>query len=128
MHQADLSFVGHVGEGLKTLRKEVSANPVWKNGEPEKVRRDLKSIFSGTVTSGTGEEWGPGAVVDVVRKALPRNGVATVDSGAHRTEPDVGMLRSSQLAAIFWTLYDGLRCTVGHGLSFGGSGRNVRCE
>jgi len=84
MHQADLSFVGHVGEGLKTLRKEASANPVWKNGEPEKVRRDLKSIFSGTVTSGAGEEWGPGAVVDVVRKALPRNGVATVDSGAHR--------------------------------------------
>ena len=84
MHQADLSFIGHVGEGLNTLRKGVFANPVWKNGEPEKVRNELKSIFSGTGTSGADEEWGPAVVIDVVRKALPRNGVATADSGAHR--------------------------------------------
>ena len=84
MHQADLSFIGHVGEGLNTLRKGVFANPVWKNGEPEKVRNELKSIFSGTGTSGADEEWGPAVVIDVVRNALPRNGVATADSGAHR--------------------------------------------
>ena len=78
MHQAGLSFVGHVGEGLKTLCKDFTPHTVWKNSEPEKVRNQLKSIFSGK------EEWGPGAVVEVVRDALPRNGVATADSGAHR--------------------------------------------
>ncbi len=84
MHRASLSFIGDVGEGLKTLRKGVSANSVWKNGEPEKVRSELKSIFPGTGTSETNEVWGPAAVIEVVRKTLPRNGVATVDSGAHR--------------------------------------------
>ena len=78
MHQADLSFVGHIGEGLKTLRREVSHMPVWKGSEPINVRNQLKSIFSGK------DEWGPGAVIETVREILPANGVATVDSGAHR--------------------------------------------
>ena len=78
MHQADLSFVGHIGEGLKTLRRGVSHMPVWKGSEPINVRNQLKSIFSGK------DEWGPGAVIETVREILPANGVATVDSGAHR--------------------------------------------
>ena len=78
MHQACLSFVGHVGEGLNTLRNGITPRPVWKDREAEKVRGELKSEFSGK------EKWGPGAVVDVVRKLLPRNGMATADSGAHR--------------------------------------------
>ena len=78
MHQADLSFVGHIGEGLKTLRRGVSHMPVWKGSEPTNVRNQLKSIFSGK------DEWGPGAVIETVREILPANGVATVDSGAHR--------------------------------------------
>ena len=36
MHQADLSFVGHLGAGLKTLRTGIVPHPVWKDGEPEK--------------------------------------------------------------------------------------------
>ena len=78
MHQADLSFVGHIGEGLKTLRRGVSPRPVWKDSKPINVRNQLKSIFSGK------DEWGPGAVIETVREILPANGVATVDSGAHR--------------------------------------------
>ena len=84
MHLASLSFIGDVTEGIKTLRKNISPQPVWKNGEPQKVRHELKKIFSGSGTSGANEEWGPAEVIDVVRKALPRNGVATADSGAHR--------------------------------------------
>jgi len=78
MHRARLSFIGDVGEGLKTLCKNVSPHSVWKNGEPQKVRHELKTIFSGK------EEWGPAALIDVVRKILPRDGVVTADSGAHR--------------------------------------------
>ena len=84
MHRASLSFIGDVTEGIKTLRKNISPQPVWKNGEPQKVRQELKKIFSGCGTPGANEEWGPAEVIDVVRKALPRNGVATADSGAHR--------------------------------------------
>ena len=78
MYQADLSFVGHIGEGLKTLRRGISPGPVWKGSEPINVRNQLKSIFSGK------DEWGPGVVIETVRDILPANGVATVDSGAHR--------------------------------------------
>ena len=84
MHRASLSFICDVTEGIKTLRKNISPQPVWKNGEPQKVRHELKKIFSGSGTPGAKEEWGPAEVIDVVRKALPRNGVATADSGAHR--------------------------------------------
>ncbi|MDP6744367.1 MAG: thiamine pyrophosphate-binding protein [SAR324 cluster bacterium] len=84
MHRASLSFIGDIAEGLKTLRKNISPQPVWNNKEPHKVRSELKTIFSATGTSGLNEEWGPAAVIDVMRKALPRNGVATADSGAHR--------------------------------------------
>ncbi len=78
MHQADLSFVGHIREGLNTLRRGVSPGPVWKGDKPINVRNQLKSIFSGK------DEWGPGVVIETVREILPENGVATVDSGAHR--------------------------------------------
>ena len=84
MHRASLSFIGDIAEGLKTLRKNISPQPVWNNKEPQKVRSELKTIFSATGTPGLNEEWGPAAVIDVMRKALPRNGVATADSGAHR--------------------------------------------
>jgi len=78
MHQADLSFVGHIGEGLKTLRRGVSPRPFWKGDKPINVRNQLKSIFSGK------EEWCPETVIETVREILPANAVATVDSGAHR--------------------------------------------
>jgi acetolactate synthase-1/2/3 large subunit len=84
MHRASLSFIGDVAEGLKTLAKNISPQPVWKNEEPQKVRHELKTIFSGSGTSDAHEKWGPAAVIDVVRKTLPRHGVATADSGAHR--------------------------------------------
>ncbi len=78
MHQADFSFVGHIGEGLNTLRTGVSPSTFWKGDKPINVRNQLKSVFSGN------DEWGPGVVIETVRRMLPANGVATVDSGAHR--------------------------------------------
>jgi len=78
MHQSSLSFICNVGEGLKSLSKGITPKRIWKNGEPKKIRKKLKSVFT------SNEFWGPAAVIDVVRKFLPRHGVATVDSGAHR--------------------------------------------
>eukprot|EP00555_Chaetoceros_dichaeta_P004763 CAMPEP_0198255126 /NCGR_PEP_ID=MMETSP1447-20131203/5335_1 /TAXON_ID=420782 /ORGANISM="Chaetoceros dichaeta, Strain CCMP1751" /LENGTH=549 /DNA_ID=CAMNT_0043941439 /DNA_START=36 /DNA_END=1685 /DNA_ORIENTATION=- len=83
MHLANLSFVGDVAAGIQTLRRNIiPKEEVWVNGEPKAVRGLLKNFFS-TATSAN-EEWGPAEVIDGIRKALPRNTVATADSGAHR--------------------------------------------
>ncbi|MFQ6024086.1 MAG: thiamine pyrophosphate-binding protein [Acidiferrobacterales bacterium] len=78
VHQVRVSFVGHVGAGLEALRAGVEPHETWSGGEPKAVRTALRSAF------GADEEWGPAAVVDTTRCVLPRDGVATVDSGAHR--------------------------------------------
>lgn len=78
MHQASVSFVGHVGAGLTALREGYTPRPLWPEGEPAAVRAALVQAFRAD------EDWGPAAVVATVRSALPRNAVATADSGAHR--------------------------------------------
>lgn len=78
MHQARISFVGHVGASLETLFQSVKPHATWPNKEPEQTRRAMRQAFPVT------EEWGPAAVVDVARRCLPRDAVITVDSGAHR--------------------------------------------
>ena len=79
MHATRFSFVGDVGGGIEALRHAVApANATWPGGEPAAARQALRAAFS------TDETWGPAAVVGAVRRTLPANGVATVDSGAHR--------------------------------------------
>ena len=80
MHQASYSFVGDVGAGLDAIRLDVerSVKKIWPKGEPAKLRAMLKKTFS------SGGKWGPAAVVEGVRAALPRDAVVTVDTGAHR--------------------------------------------
>ncbi len=79
MHQASASFVGDVGAGLRALDDAPAAAGYWPGGEPSAVRGRLRELFDGR-----GEEWGARAVIDVARRKLPRDTVATVDSGAHR--------------------------------------------
>jgi acetolactate synthase-1/2/3 large subunit len=79
MHQASLAFVGHVGKTLAAIGDGVAADPVrWPGGEPAAAREVLAGAW------GQNEAWGPAAIVTTVRKALPRDGVITIDSGAHR--------------------------------------------
>jgi len=78
MHHSSLNFICNVGEGLKSLSDGITPKKIWKTEKPKKIRKKLKSVFTSS------ELWGPAAVIDVVRKFLPRSGVATVDSGAHR--------------------------------------------
>ena len=77
-HRVSHGFVGHIGAGLDALRDGIAARATWSNGAPAAARRALVEAF------GAGEDWGPAAIVDEVRRALPEDGVATVDSGAHR--------------------------------------------
>jgi acetolactate synthase I/II/III large subunit len=78
MHHSSISFVCDVGEGLKALSLDVKPNTTWANTRGAEARAAHKKAFA------SGGAWGPAAIVEQVRKALPRNAVATVDSGAHR--------------------------------------------
>lgn len=78
MHGASLTFVGDIGAGLAALRDGIAAGESWSNGAPIAAREALRGAFAAD------EAWGPAAIVDEVRRALPADGIATVDSGAHR--------------------------------------------
>jgi acetolactate synthase-1/2/3 large subunit len=78
VHGATLTFVGDIAASLGALRETVEPQNTWSNGAPLKIREELIAAFR------AGESWGPAAVVDEVRKALPEDAIATVDSGAHR--------------------------------------------
>lgn len=78
MHQASVTFIGDIGAGIAALRAGVTPGGTWPNGAPAATRQALAQAFS------TEEDWGPAAIVDEVRRALPDDGIATVDSGAHR--------------------------------------------
>ena len=78
VHRPSLTFVGDIGAGLQAISDSVGPQNTWSNGAPTQIREDLIAAFR------PDEHWGPAAIVDEVRKALPEDGVATVDSGAHR--------------------------------------------
>ena len=78
VHRASLTFAGDIGAGLAALEDGIAPRATWPNGAPAETRRALGQAFSGD------EDWGPAAIVDEVRRVLPADGIATVDSGAHR--------------------------------------------
>ena len=78
MHRARLTFPGDVRAGLAALGRGVAPQDTWAAGEPAAAKAALRA------ESGLDEDWGPAAVVDMLRRALPRDAVVTTDSGAHR--------------------------------------------
>jgi len=78
MHQATLAFQTDLGATLDALAPTDDMRPAWPAGEPAAALAGLAAAFP------TDEAWGPGAVIDACRRALPADGIATVDSGAHR--------------------------------------------
>lgn len=78
MHHATISFICHVKAGVAALRDGVAARDTWSDGEPSSVREAMAGAY------GQNEAWGPTAITEATRAAMPRNSVATVDSGAHR--------------------------------------------
>jgi acetolactate synthase-1/2/3 large subunit len=79
VHMANVSFVGDIGASLRTLAQKLTPNPEsWHDDEPARARQEMAAEFRAD------EEWGPAAIADEVRKVLPADGIATVDSGAHR--------------------------------------------
>ena len=101
MHRAGLEVVAPVGATLDALRGGIAPRAVWAGGEPSATRDALRAAFAG-------DEWGPGAVVEVCRAVCPAGTVATVDSGAHRIllsqswlcEAPRGLLQSTGLCTM----------------------------
>lgn len=89
MHQSTMTFIAGVGETLNVLSEGLNGQKTWAGGEVAALKSALASAF------GTGAEWGPAAVIDECRKALPETALATADSGAHRI-----------LLSQMWTCYE----------------------
>lgn len=77
MHQATLNFVADTGATLEALG-HAEVPEVWSGNEISDVKAALAAAFP------SDDEWGPAAVIDECRRALPDDAVATADSGAHR--------------------------------------------
>ena len=78
MHQATIGFTADCRETVLALREGVAANETWSGAEIAAAKAELAGRFP------SDDVWGPAAVIDECRKRLPRDTIATVDSGAHR--------------------------------------------
>ena len=78
MHQSSLNFITDCAATLQALGADQTPQDTWQNGEVAQVRADLAADFP------SDPEWGPAAVIDTCRTVMPRNTLASVDSGAHR--------------------------------------------
>ncbi|MTI03863.1 thiamine pyrophosphate-binding protein [Roseibium sp. RKSG952] len=78
MHQAGLNLVADTAATLEAIAKGNPARATWPDGEPEQVKEALSKAFP------SDDEWGPAAVIAETRDVLPKETLATADSGAHR--------------------------------------------
>lgn len=78
MHQATLNFVTDCAATLQALSDGLDVQKTWDEGEIYKLKQALNTSFP------RDDDWGPAAVIDTCRKVLPRDTIASVDSGAHR--------------------------------------------
>lgn len=79
MHHATLEIIGDPVSGLLSLARGVTpAGAPWSGGEVAAAKAALASAFAPDA------DWGPAQVVATARRVLPRETVASVDSGAHR--------------------------------------------
>ncbi|MEQ6250161.1 thiamine pyrophosphate-binding protein [Sulfitobacter sp. HNIBRBA3233] len=102
MHQATLPVTADCAASLAAIGDGVTARATWPGGEVAALRAALAAAFP------TDDAWGPAAVIDTCRRLLPRDTIATADSGAHRillsqmwtcTQPR-GLLQSSALCTM----------------------------
>jgi acetolactate synthase-1/2/3 large subunit len=78
MHQGTLNFVADCGATLAVLGAGVVPRETWRGGQIGAAKDALKAAFP------RDEPWGPAAIIDECYRTLPRDVIASVDSGAHR--------------------------------------------
>jgi acetolactate synthase-1/2/3 large subunit len=117
MHSVRHLLAGGIVPTLRALGEGVTpAGGTWPGGEIGAARRALEVLFAPEP-----DGWGPATVFDTLRRVLPRDTVATADSGAHRilvsqmwrTAFPRAMLQSSALC----TMACALPLGIGHALA-----------
>ena len=78
MHRSGLEFVAGIAPSLDRISQGITPRETWPAGEVAKARRDCATSFAPE------PDWGPGAVFEECRKALPPDALVSADSGAHR--------------------------------------------
>jgi acetolactate synthase-1/2/3 large subunit len=78
MHQASINVIAETKASLAALSDGVTARDTWPGGDVARVKDALAKAFP------TDDAWGPAGVIATCRAVLPRDTLATVDSGAHR--------------------------------------------
>lgn len=78
MHQASMNVIGDCAATLAAMADGVTPRDTWAEGEVPTAKAALADAFP------SDDDWGPAAVIDTCRTALPRDTLATADSGAHR--------------------------------------------
>ncbi len=78
MHQSGLNFIAETKATLSALAEGIAPQKTWTGGQVAATREALGKAFP------RDDDWGPAAVIDTCRRTLPRETLATVDSGAHR--------------------------------------------
>ena len=78
MHQGTLNIVGDCNASLRAIAENNKPKLQWPNDDIAACKSALAQAFP------TDEDWGPAAVIDTCRAVLPRDALATADSGAHR--------------------------------------------
>ncbi|MEM6761131.1 MAG: thiamine pyrophosphate-binding protein, partial [Pseudomonadota bacterium] len=78
MHQSSINIIADGAATLQAISETVAPRKTWPDGMIETTKAALAAAFP------TDNDWGPAAVIDVCRSTLPRNTIATADSGAHR--------------------------------------------
>lgn len=78
MHQATVNVIGDCGATLAAMADGVTPRATWTGGDVAEAKTALAAAFP------KNDAWGPAAVIDVCRSTLPRDTLATADSGAHR--------------------------------------------
>lgn len=119
VHRAKLEMVADLRLALGQLATLVPdrAGLTWPDGLPGSVRAEVEAALRPP----RADAWGPHAVIETCRAVLPRDTLATVDTGAHRIllshvwrcfEP-WGLLQSTGLA----TMGYGLPAAIGASLA-----------
>jgi acetolactate synthase-1/2/3 large subunit len=78
MHQSSLNLIAETKASLTALMTDIEPGNLWPDKQPEAVKAELAQAFP------RDDDWGPAAVIATCRDVLPRNTLASVDSGAHR--------------------------------------------
>ncbi len=78
VHHAALDIVADTGATLQVLAEGLEGASTWTPAEVAALRAAARAPFR------LDEDWGPAAIVDVARRVLPRETIATTDAGAHR--------------------------------------------